>query len=94
MAHQAYIDSLSVCDMLGDCVIEHELQQMRARLYLNLGLIFEIKQELTKASKYTHKSLTIARYVHWSQFIFMILIMYLIYYFWYGITLLIMILLS
>ncbi|EDV26008.1 uncharacterized protein TRIADDRAFT_55679 [Trichoplax adhaerens] len=61
MAHQAYIDSLSVCDLLGDCVVEHELQQMRARLYLNLGLIFEIKQELSKASKYTHKSLTIAR---------------------------------
>ena len=58
-AQSAFLDSLSICDQLRDIVKEKELLEMRARLYLNLGLVYNNLKNQKKAMKYIEKALTI-----------------------------------
>ena len=37
---------------------------MRSRLYLNLGLVYENKADLSSARKFMEKALSIVKYVH------------------------------
>ena len=62
-AQSAYLKSLSVCDKLRDSVPEKELLEMRSRLYLNLGLIYESKDDQARAHSFMEKALFIARCV-------------------------------
>ncbi|XP_046842371.1 tonsoku-like protein [Xenia sp. Carnegie-2017] len=59
-AQSAFVDSLSICNKLEDTVKEKELLEMKARLYLNLGLVNSNLHNQKKAMKYIEKSLTIA----------------------------------
>lgn len=59
-AQSAFVDSLSICNKLEDIVKEKELLEMKARLYLNLGLVNSNLHNQKKAMKYIEKSLTIA----------------------------------
>ena len=58
-AQTAFLESLSICDQLRDVVKEKELLEMRARLYLNLGLVYSNLKNQKKAIKYIEKALTI-----------------------------------
>ena len=64
-AQAAYQDSLSVCDKLRDSVPEKELLQMRSRLYLNLGLIYDSRDDLPRSHKFMENALSIARCTLW-----------------------------
>ena len=63
-AEKNYIDSLDVCDKLVSLVPDKELLEMRSRLYLNLGLVYETKMELQSARVSMEKALNILRYIH------------------------------
>ena len=58
-AQTAFLDSLSICDQLRDIVKEKELLEMRARLYLNLGLVYSNLKNQKKGIKFIEKALTI-----------------------------------
>ena len=58
-AQTAFLESLSICDQLRDIVKEKELLEMRARLYLNLGLVYSNLKNQKKGIKYIEKALTI-----------------------------------
>ena len=60
-SQEAYLKSLSVCDKLGDLIIEKEIMEMRARLYLNLGLVYEWRNDLDKAERFMKDALTVSR---------------------------------
>ena len=59
-AQSAYLESLSICDQLREIVKEKELLEMRARLYLNLGLVYNNLKNRKKGMKYIEKALGIA----------------------------------
>jgi NF-kappa-B inhibitor-like protein 2 len=60
-AQKAYLESLSVCDELQGTISETELREMRSRLYLNLGLVYDSKNDPQSARKFIDKALHIAR---------------------------------
>lgn len=59
-AQSAFLESLSICDQLREIVKEKELLEMRARLYLNLGLVYDNLKNKKKGMKYIEKALVIA----------------------------------
>lgn len=60
-SQKAYLRSLEICDRLHDAVSDNELLEMKARLYLNLGLTYEWKREIKEALKFVNKALIISR---------------------------------
>lgn len=60
-AKTAFLDSLALCDQLRNIVTEKELLEMRARLYLNLGLVNNNLKNNRKCMKYIEKALAITR---------------------------------
>ena len=60
-SQRAYLKSLSVCDKLRDLVTEKEILEMRARLYLNLGLVYEWRNDLDEAERFIKKALIPSR---------------------------------
>lgn len=61
-SQKAYLEALSVCDELQGITSETELLEMRSRLYLNLGLVYDSKNDTPSARKFIDKALHIARY--------------------------------
>ena len=66
-AQLSYRNSLSVCDKLHDIVPDKELLEMRARLFLNLGLVYE-SREYSMAQKFIEKAVSIARYLVYKNY--------------------------
>ena len=60
-AEKNYIDSLDVCDKLVSLVSDKEVLEMRSRLYLNLGLIYEAEMDVQSARGSMEKALNILR---------------------------------
>ena len=60
-AQKAYLESLSVCDELQGSISDTELLEMRSRLYLNLGLVYDNKNDTSSARKFINQALNIAR---------------------------------
>ena len=56
-----YLQSLDVCDKLIGHLSDRELLEMRSRLYLNLGLVYENQVCLTSAKKFMEKALGILK---------------------------------
>lgn len=58
-----YLSSLEVCDrLLGGVVLsDRELLEMRSRLYLNLGLVYENQKDLQSARQFIEKALGIVK---------------------------------
>uniref|UniRef100_UPI00398EBFCD tonsoku-like protein isoform X2 n=1 Tax=Pristiophorus japonicus TaxID=55135 RepID=UPI00398EBFCD len=60
-AENAFRKSLSIVDeKLEGKVSRHELSEMRARLYLNLGILYDSMKDPVKCSRYIRKSVFIA----------------------------------
>lgn len=62
-AKQEYHNSLDICNRLVGQVSNKELMEMKSRLYLNLGLVYEIQGDIGNARKFMEKALGIAKYV-------------------------------
>ena len=60
-AQTAFLKSLDVCDKLHKTISQKELLEMKSRLYLNLGLIYENQKDLSRAKSFMEKALIIAR---------------------------------
>lgn len=60
-SQEAYLKSLWICNKLAGVVSEKEILEMKARLYLNLGLVYEYKQNYKEAMKFVSKALVIAK---------------------------------
>ena len=60
-AEKNYNDSLEVCNKLVSLVSDKEVLEMRSRLYLNLGLVYETRMELQSARSSMEKALNILR---------------------------------
>ena len=60
-AQTAFLKSLDVCDKLHRSVSQKELLEMKSRLYLNLGIIYENQKDLCRAKNFMEKGLIIAR---------------------------------
>ena len=54
-----YLQSLEVCDRLVGQLSDGELLEMRSRLYLNLGLVYEMKKDFQSARMFMMKALGI-----------------------------------
>lgn len=64
LAGQHYLRSLDVCDKLLEELPDRELLEMKSRLYLNLGLMYEIQEDkLLSAKTFMEKALGIVKYV-------------------------------
>uniref|UniRef100_A0A4W3H2Y2 Tonsoku-like protein n=1 Tax=Callorhinchus milii TaxID=7868 RepID=A0A4W3H2Y2_CALMI len=61
-AEDAFRQSLLIVDekLGGNTVCERELSEMRARLYLNLGFLYDSTRDSVKSSQYIRKSIFIA----------------------------------
>ena len=59
-AQNAFLESLSICDQLREIVKDKELLEMRARLYLNLGLVYHNLNSKAKGRKSIEKALAIS----------------------------------
>ncbi|XP_075776030.1 tonsoku-like protein [Pelodiscus sinensis] len=60
-AEQAFMKSLAILEeKLEGAVPPRELSEMRARLYLNLGLVYDSMKEQAKCSQYIRKSIFIS----------------------------------
>ena len=55
-ARQAFICGLKSCDELEGILKEKEVTEMRARLYLNLGLLAEEQKDIKTAEQYYQKT--------------------------------------
>ena len=53
---QAYLNSLEVCDLLEDDVGERELLEMKGRLFLNIGLVYEAQDEMQQAQHFLEQA--------------------------------------
>ena len=62
-AGEHYLRSLEVCDKLVGNLPDRELLEMRSRLYLNLGLVYEDQRDLQSAKRFTEKALGVVEYV-------------------------------
>ena len=60
-ASEQYQRGLKVCEKLVGELSDRELLEMRARLYLNLGLVYEAKEDLLSAKTFMEKALGIAK---------------------------------
>ena len=60
-AQKAYLECLEVCDRLDGVVDEHEVMDMRARAYLNIGLTYESREMNVQALQFVKKAFIIAR---------------------------------
>ncbi|XP_065671588.1 tonsoku-like protein isoform X2 [Hydra vulgaris] len=56
-----FLESLELCDKLYGVVSEKEMLEMRARLYLNLGNVYDKKENSKDSLKFVSKALIIAR---------------------------------
>ncbi len=56
-----YLQSLDLCDRLTGELSDKELLEMRSRLYLNLGLVYETKGDLKSGRKFMDKALDILK---------------------------------
>ena len=61
-SQKAYLQSLEICNKLQNKIPDKEMLEMKARLYLNLGLTFEWKQDTEEALKFVNKALVISRF--------------------------------
>ena len=64
-ASQAYILALKACDSLVGVVSEKELNEMKGRLHLNLGLVAEDNKDLESAEKHYEEACSLSKWV-WS----------------------------
>ena len=62
-SQESYQKSLEICGLLIGTISDKEVLEMRARLYLNLGLVYEWKQNKQEAMKFVNKALVISRFV-------------------------------
>ena len=62
-AEKQYLDSLDVCGKLVSRIPDRELLEMRSRLYLNLGLVYETQSDLQSARQSMEKALNIVKLV-------------------------------
>lgn len=53
---QAYLSSLKVCDQLEDDVGKEELLEMKGRLFLNIGLVYEAQDEMQQAQHFLEQA--------------------------------------
>jgi len=53
---QVYLKSLEVCDQLEDSVGRAELLEMKSRLFLNIGLVYEAQHKLPQAQKFLEQA--------------------------------------
>ncbi|EDO37052.1 predicted protein, partial [Nematostella vectensis] len=62
-AQKAFLLSLEICDALQEDgnIPDKELLEMRSRLYLNLGLVYESRNDIQNARKFIDKALAISR---------------------------------
>lgn len=60
-AEKQYLDSLDVCDKLVSLIPDKEVLEMRSRLYLNLGLVYEAQLDLQSARNSMEKALNIVK---------------------------------
>ena len=60
-AEKQNLDSLDVCDKLVGRVPDREILEMRSRLYLNLGLVYETQSDLKSARNSMEKALNIVK---------------------------------
>ncbi len=56
-----YHRSLDVCDKLVGQISNKEVLEMKSRLYLNLGLVYEIQSDTKEARKFIEKALFIGK---------------------------------
>ena len=56
-----YLQSLELCDQLIGQLSDRELLEMRSRLYLNLGLVYEMQEDLQSAKRFMEKALSILK---------------------------------
>ncbi|XP_077993880.1 tonsoku-like protein [Glandiceps talaboti] len=59
-AQESFLRSLRICDKLKGTISEKELQEMRARLFLNLGLVFDNQQDQENCVKFIKQAIFIA----------------------------------
>lgn len=60
-SEKAYFESLELCNTLNTSLSQKEYLQMKARLYLNLGLVYEWKHDFIEAMKFVSKALLISK---------------------------------
>ena len=60
-ASLAYRRSLDVCDKLIGQISDREVLEMKSRLYLNLGLVYETQSDIREARKFMEKALSIGK---------------------------------
>ena len=53
---QAYLGSLEVCDQLEDDVGKAELLEMKGRLFLNIGLVYEAQNDMQQAQHFLEQA--------------------------------------
>ena len=75
-SQKAYLEALSICDELQGITSDTELLEMRARLYLNLGLVYDSKNDTPSARKFIDKALHIARYSTVQDYGILIIVFY------------------
>ncbi|XP_074843797.1 tonsoku-like protein [Carettochelys insculpta] len=64
-AEQAFVKSLAILEeQLEGKVPQRELSEMRARLYLNLGLVYDSMKDQARCSQYIKKSIFISEQTH------------------------------
>ncbi|XP_074842720.1 tonsoku-like protein [Carettochelys insculpta] len=64
-AEQAFMKSLAILEeQLEGKVPQRELSEMRARLYLNLGLVYDSMKDQARCSQYIKKSIFISEQTH------------------------------
>ncbi len=60
-ASLGYQRSLDVCDKLIGQISDREVLEMKSRLYLNLGLVYETRSDTKEARKFMEKALSIGK---------------------------------
>lgn len=53
---QAYLNSLEVCDQLEDNVGSRELLEMKGRLFLNIGLVYDAQDDMQQAQHFLEQA--------------------------------------
>eukprot|EP00794_Sanderia_malayensis_P018758 gene18758-20649_t len=60
-SQDAYLKSLALCDSLRNTVSDKEILEMKARLCLNLGLVYEWRNNLNQAERFMERALISSR---------------------------------